>query len=82
LCIPGAATKWTKAKNSKRNIKNSIEVNGFDEERDELLLESIYGDPGVAHLRRPPQDEYLTWFSALQPQRCKGGIMHAVRMVV
>jgi hypothetical protein len=32
-------------------LQQGIKADGFEKERDELLLKSIYGDPGVAHLR-------------------------------
>jgi hypothetical protein len=43
-------------------LQQGIKANGFDKEQDELLLKSIYGDPGVVHLRQTLQDEYVTWF--------------------
>ncbi len=43
-------------------LQQGIKANGFDNEQDELLLKSIYGDPGVVHLRQTLQDEYVTWF--------------------
>jgi hypothetical protein len=50
-------------------LRQGIEANGFDEDRDEMLLKSNYGDPGVAHLRQTLQDEYRNWvFTAVMTE--------------
>ncbi len=43
-------------------LQQRIKAKGFDKAQDELLLRTIYGDPGVVHLRQTLQDEYVTWF--------------------
>jgi hypothetical protein len=65
--------------------------NGFVEEQDRLLLKSIYGEPGVAHLRQTLQDDYLTWFNTAEvtekerarqryatPEQCKQNVLLAI----
>jgi hypothetical protein len=50
-------------------LRQAIEGTGFDKERDESLLETIYGDPTVAHLRSTLHNEYwMHLVTALMPE--------------
>jgi hypothetical protein len=72
-------------------MRQGIEANGFDKEQDVLLLKSIYGEPGVAHLRQTLQDEFLTWLNTAEvtekerareryatPEQCKQNVLRAI----
>jgi|SRR5665213_3301903 len=47
-------------------LRRGIETNGFDKERDRLVLKRIYGESSNPHLQDTLNDEYSFWLKAAQ----------------
>jgi hypothetical protein len=70
-------------------LREGLETDGFDEERDTSILKKIYGDGG--HLRETLHDSYALWFSTAEtpeeerqregyadPKQCKQNVLDEV----
>jgi hypothetical protein len=72
-------------------LGQGIGKNGFDEEKDELLLCRIYGAPDASQIRKTLQDEYSAWLDTARvaeeeraregyatPEQCKKNVLQAI----
>ena len=72
-------------------LRQGIEIDGFEPERDTSILGKIYGRGGGTHLRESPYDAYETWHGTsnaseeerqregyASPEQCKENILHEI----
>ena len=72
-------------------MRQKVEINGLDKDRDYSILQTIYGDPGRPHLRGSLYDDYLAWLRTAQvhesvrqakgyptPERCKEIVLQLI----